>query len=71
MDEMFPEGAGPYVDLDEVRRAAPGRGASSPARFGAGPGEGSGLRGPALALPAVPALAPGPWEACGRRPGLR
>lgn len=24
VDEMFPEGAGPYVDLDEVRRAAPG-----------------------------------------------
>ena len=22
VDEMFPEGAGPYVDLDEVRRAA-------------------------------------------------
>jgi hypothetical protein len=21
VDEMFPEGAGPYVDLDEVRRA--------------------------------------------------
>lgn len=25
VDEMFPEGAGPYVDLDEVRRAAAGR----------------------------------------------
>lgn len=25
VDEMFPEGAGPYVDLDEVRRVAVGR----------------------------------------------
>lgn len=25
VDEMFPEGAGPYVDLDEVRRLATGR----------------------------------------------
>lgn len=25
VDEMFPEGAGPYVDLDEVRRALRGR----------------------------------------------
>lgn len=25
VDEMFPEGAGPYVDLDEVRRVAAGR----------------------------------------------
>lgn len=24
VDEMFPEGAGPYVDLDEVRRAGAG-----------------------------------------------
>lgn len=28
VDEMFPEGAGPYVDLDEVRRAAAGRAAA-------------------------------------------
>ena len=25
VDEMFPEGVGPYVDLDKVRRAAPGQ----------------------------------------------
>lgn len=25
VDEMFPEGAGPYVDLDEVRRGLRGR----------------------------------------------
>lgn len=30
VDEMFPEGAGPYVDLDEVRRAAPGRAGAAP-----------------------------------------
>lgn len=24
VDEMFPEGAGPYVDLDEVRRQGGG-----------------------------------------------
>lgn len=34
VDEMFPEGAGPYVDLDEVRREAAGRAAG---RGGGGP----------------------------------
>ncbi|NWT71214.1 CSN9 protein, partial [Prunella himalayana] len=37
VDEMFPEGAGPYVDLDEVRRAlrCRGRGAAVPRCGGA------------------------------------
>lgn len=43
VDEMFPEGAGPYVDLDEVRRVlrcrgrgAAGRGRSAAAFSGRG-----------------------------------
>lgn len=30
VDEMFPEGAGPYVDLDEVRRPGAGEGRRRP-----------------------------------------
>lgn len=58
VDEMFPEGAGPYVDLDEVRRAAPGRAGAEPRpAVGRGPGLGrekvAACMG-ALAVPAVP-----------------
>lgn len=46
VDEMFPEGAGPYVDLDEVRRAEAGRGGRvSGALQPAGGGPGRGPRG--------------------------
>lgn len=49
MDEMFPEGAGPYVDLDEVRRRLRARAPGLP-RSGGGPeqpGRGGGaVRGP-------------------------
>lgn len=45
VDEMFPEGAGPYVDLDEVRRAAAGRAERRPGLWGersGGPARGAG-----------------------------
>ncbi|EDL39997.1 mCG20113, isoform CRA_a [Mus musculus] len=41
VDEMFPEGAGPYVDLDEVgwwRRGAMRGGGSTPANLRGSPG---------------------------------
>lgn len=69
MDEMFSRGRGAVCGpgRGEAGRARPGRQLSGALRGGSP--EGSGLQGAALALPAVPALAPGPWEACGRRRG--
>lgn len=77
MDEMFPEGAGPYVDLDEVRRAAPGAGRAGGRRsqglFSGAPGPGREEEAACAArsrsrrfLPLTGELGPG----C-VRPGLR
>lgn len=82
VDEMFPEGAGPYVDLDEVRRAAagvpgPSRAPSpgSPLRDGGrrpGPrGAREGASGTGRGCAVAGAVPPGASRrvVCGREPG--
>lgn len=77
VDEMFPEGAGPYVDLDEVRR--PGAAAGRPVLGGArvGPAAAAGCErwlgprpGPGRRCRLTGAWEPAWGGALARGPGL-